>query len=383
MMKRVGVVTLPLWGNYGGMLQAYSLYTVCNSFPHIEAFLVVSEKGGKTALWRKLYRKVRFFVEKCFLLTWPLDNKAGVLDYELFRQSSDFRQKWFHCILPFAKQQINMTAYVVGSDQVWRKTYADIFHSLPFFFLDFAAKTQLERSVAYAASFGRDIWESEGDESKLCSNLLQQFKAVAVRETSGIKICQEELGVKAVQMPDPTLLASLEDYERVLNSEKTRIPKAPFFASYVLDGSPEVAQLLDDVGKNTGLYQQRLIPQTTARNSWDRFYCSVAQWLRYMRDCEVVVTDSFHGCVFSIIYNKSFVCLGNERRGSARFDTLFKTFGLEDRLVLSRDREEVLRVLNTPIDWARINAIHESERQRGLDFLRNNLYDGVPLGAHV
>lgn len=103
----------------------------------------------------------------------------------------------------------------------------------------------------------------------------------------------------------------------------------------------------------------------------------MTQWLRYLRDCDAVVTDSFHGCVFSIIYNKPFVCLGNEGRGSTRFDTLFQVFGLEDRLVTSRDPEKVLRVLQKPIDWERVNAIHEAERQRGLDFLKSNLYDGA------
>lgn len=67
----------------------------------------------------------------------------------------------------------------------------------------------------------------------------------------------------------------------------------------------------------------------------------------------------------------------NERRGSARFDTLFQVFGLEDRLVASRDPEEVLRVLRKPIDWARVNAIHEAERRRALDILGSNLYDGA------
>lgn len=181
--------------------------------------------------------------------------------------------------------------------------------------------------------------------------------------------------MEAVQMPDPTLLVTKEDYERVIRSEKTRIPKVPFFASYVLDASDDTSQLLDDVESDMKLYHQRLLPRTTARKRWDRFYCTVAQWLRYLRDCDAVVTDSFHGCVFSIIYNKPFVCLGNEGRGSARFDTLFQIFGLEDRLVASRDPEEVLRVLRQPIDWRRVNAIREAERQRGHEFLRCNLAD--------
>lgn len=87
------------------------------------------------------------------------------------------------------------------------------------------------------------------------------------------------------------------------------------------------------------------------------------------------MTDSFHACVFSIIYNKSFVCIGNAKRGSARFDTLLQTFGLETRLVQSGDPEAVLRVLHTSVDWDSVNAIRKSERKRGLDFLQANLRD--------
>lgn len=265
--------------------------------------------------------------------------------------------------------------YIVGSDQVWRRKYVK--NKLMTYFLDFATEEQRRHSISYAASFGTDEWEGTPEETQRCGELLRQFKAVSVREFSGVRICKEAFGVDAIQMPDPTLLASPEDYERVINSEKTRVPKAPYFASYVLDDSAEASQLLDDVEKSTGLYHQRLMPKSTARKRRDRFYCTVAQWLRYLRDCDAVVTDSFHGCVFSIIYNKPFVCLGNAGRGSARFDTLFQVFGLQDRLVASRDPEEVLRVLRQPINWQRVHAIHEAERHRGLDFLKKNLYSGA------
>lgn len=269
------------------------------------------------------------------------------------------------------------SVFIVGSDQVWRCSYASYSGGILHYFLDFVTERNIAKSISYAASFGTDEWEGTPEETERCRELLRQFKAVSVREFSGVRICKEVFGVDAVQMPDPTLLASLEDYDRVITSEKTRVPKPPYFSSYVLDDSAEVSQLLDEVEKCTGLYHQRLMPKSSAHKRCDRFYCTVAQWLRYLRDCDAVVTDSFHGCVFSIIYNKPFVCLGNEGRGSARFDTLFQVFGLEDRLVSSRDPEEVLRVLRQPIDWARVNAIHESERQRGLDFLKSNLYDGA------
>ena len=377
-MKHVGIVTLPLWGNYGGMLQALALYSVCNRMPHVKASLLTWRPQDSRPWWRRMYIASRYAAERLLLRFLPAENKAGAMETALWKQARSFQDRWFkHTVIPESSEQQNINSYIVGSDQVWRKTYADIFRKQSFFFLDFASKKQRQSSFSYAASFGLDQWESNQETERLCTNFLRDFKAVSVREFSGVRICKEVFGVDAVQMPDPTLLASLEDYECVINSEKTRVPKAPYLASYVLDDSAEASQLLDEVEKCTGLYHQRLMSKSSARKRCDRFYCTVAQWLRYLRDCDAVVTDSYHGCVFSIIYNKPFVCLGNEGRGSARFDTLFQIFGLEDRLVTSRDLEEVLRVLQKPIDWARVNAILEAERQRGLDFLRSNLYDGA------
>lgn len=384
----VRIITLKLWGNYGSMLQAYALYQLCVKLGGCPMVVQMTHKPLQRL--EISVSSVRSFIVGILralqINCLPLHYEPSCVAKNLGRKAKRFCAKFISCIDDEEEskcQDKKSYPYIVGSDQVWRSVYARMHKTVPFFFLDFATEEQRRKSIAYAASFGADEWEGTPEETERCRELIKQFKAVSVREYSGIEICRQVFGVEAVQMPDPTLLASMEDYERVIDSETTRCPKSSFFASYVLDGSAEVSQLLDEVERTTGLYHQRLMPKSMARRRSDRFYCTVAQWLRYIRDCEVAITDSFHGCVFSIIYNKPFVCLGNELRGMARFDTLFKTFGLEERLVLSRDPEEVLRVLRMPIDWDRVNAIHESERQRGLDFLRNNLYDGTPSNPHA
>ena len=118
---------------------------------------------------------------------------------------------------------------------------------------------------------------------------------------------------------------------------------------------------------------QHLLPHAGAAQRRDRFAHTVGQWLRLIRDAEYFITDSFHGCAFAIIFNKPFVCLGNEKRGAARFDSLLGTFGLKDRLVTRPEHDTVLRILNTPVDWEQVNAIRRSEQARALEFLRHNL----------
>lgn len=382
---KVAILTQSPCGNYGGMLQACALQLVLRKMGCRSEILSLWHHET----WQEKMRRVAHQLKTWFYQLFCKADERKSYDSSRQQMTIDFVSRFLKVAnagLSGARVLFSLDAYdryVVGSDQIWRAAYLRYFCPVDYFFLSFLPEEIRRKSFSYSASFGSDEWEGTLEESLHCSELLKQFKAVSVREFSGLTICKEVFGVDAVQMPDPTLLVGLEDYELVINSEKTRVPKAPYFASYVLDDSDETSRLVDRVEKDTGLYHQRLLPKSSARKRCDRFYCTVAQWLRYLRDCESVVTDSFHGCVFSIIYNKPFVCLGNEGRGMARFDSLFKTFGLEDRLVLSRDRKEVLRVLDTPIDWDRVNAIHESERQRGLDFLKNNLYDVAPPEPHV
>lgn len=370
---KIRILTLPLWGNYGGMLQAYALYRVCSSSSSDVEIVQVrfgTERKPDFSLSR-LIGSFLSFVRRVQIFCAPLQREPVCIRRLLYKSAESFKSKFLRCCSLGDAPKDSDVIFVVGSDQVWRRQYVK--GLLPTYFVDFATEKQRCRSIAYAASFGSDQWEGSPEETVRCGALLRQFKAVSVREHSGVRICSEILGADAVQMPDPTLLASQEDYERVIGSEKTRIPNRPFWVSYVLDKSLETDYLLQTAESRLGLYHQRMLPSSTARKRCDRFYCTVAQWLRYMRDCEAVVTDSFHACVFSIIYNKPFVCIGNTKRGSARFDTLLQTFGLETRLVQSGDPEAVLRVLHTPVDWDSVNAIRKSERKRGLDFLQDNL----------
>lgn len=268
---------------------------------------------------------------------------------------------------------MNDTSFIVGSDQVWRGEYARLIESLPFFFLNFATQEQRQRSIAYAASFGSDEWEGTPEETAECARLLRDFKVVSVREHSGIRICREVFGVEAVQMPDPTLLLEQEDYNHLIRNWRTKSTDTPFMAVYLLDETKEKKALTRTLSKEIGLHAQHLMPHPGAKRLMDRLPLSIPQWLRFMRDCECVLTDSFHGCVFSIIFNKPFICLGNESRGSARFDSLLGTFDLQGRLVTNPSPEELQKLISTPIDWEKVNTIRHCEKQRAFDFLRANL----------
>lgn len=376
-MTMYRILPHPLIHNYGGILQAFALQQILLELGvNNQVINFFSKNWGSLLKKEGIRSKCRNIKQllKIILLASPVALPGMFYPHLFSAFKRRFMRLWNLDLERHKLPELNGgEPFIVGSDQVWRCVYARNIESVPFFFLNFATQEQRQRSIAYAASFGSDEWEGTPEETEECARLLRDFKAISVREQSGIRICREIFGVDAVQMPDPTLLLEQGNYDYLIRHWRTRPLPQPFIAVYLLDETAEKKELVQGLSQCTGLYPQHLMPHPGAKKLMDRLPLSVPQWLRGIRDCECVLTDSFHGCVFSIIFNKPFICLGNENRGSARFDSLLGTFGLQERLLTDPTAEQVAECMRTPIDWERVNAIRHSEQQRAFDFLKQNL----------
>lgn len=365
-MKRL-ILTHPLTGNYGGLLQAYALYKVLDELGE-EPYIFRYEPNDFSLSLKSKYYYLKHYVKYFFgfgrnmVPHWSHLSVANSFTASL--RSIDEKQL----------SKINEAySFVVGSDQVWRASYCRSMKSPGYYFLNFTTTNTRLKSIAYSASFGIDEWEGNQEETRECVKLLRDFKAVSVREHSGILICDRVLGKKSEQMPDPTLLLSQSDYDVIISNSKTWLPEKKYIAYYLIDETPQLQDILESLSIKKGLYLQSLLPHVFAKCRRDRFYLSVAQWLRLIRDCEYFVTDSFHGCVFALIFNKPFICLGNNKRGDARFNSLFESVGWDARLMNNSNMESVVEKLDEKIDWKKINEIVQNERDRGKNFLKVNV----------
>ena len=137
---------------------------------------------------------------------------------------------------------------------------------------------------------------------------------------------------------------------------------------------------INKVAKEKGLQAFQVLPkcQTETRTKEDVknriedcIFPGVTTWLRAFMDAEMTIVDSFHGMVFSIIFNKPFWVIGNANRGMSRFTSLLKVFHLEERLL---DANQLHKVdINRPIDWASVNAILEQKRNECINLLLTEL----------
>lgn len=330
-IMRIGILTLPLHTNYGGILQAYALQTVLERMGH-EVVVIDKPKVlpvpslfmvGKRIIKRLFGYRVGVFSE------WKHNRIYPVIS----RHTQPFVENYIHRKIVHSSEELkedDFDVIVVGSDQVWRPIYYP--GRIENAYLSFAQKWNIIR-VAYAASFGTNNWEYTSEQTKKCGELLKMFDVVSVREESGVELCKERFGVEAVHVLDPTMLLDKEDYIRLI--EKAKIPRSNgTLLNYILDETSEKHILIEQIAKEKNLVPFRVnskVEDPTAPLE-ERIQPPVESWIRGFHNAEFVVTDSFHACVFSILFAKPFVVIGNKERGMARFESLLKMFGLEDRL---------------------------------------------------
>lgn len=376
---RIGILTQPLYCNYGGLVQCYALQQTLQRMGH-EAIVLQREWNRKYTIKGACAYYAKLIVKRLLgrRESWHYYVAKEKRDY-IARETNKFTHNHInprseHCYtteeLRCEVERLQLDAIVVGSDQVWRPDYSPC---QPNYFLDFLSDASSIKRISYAASFGGDQWNWSPELTEQCRTLLQKFDAVSVREHSGIGLCKEHFGVDVVQVLDPTMLLDKEDYVRLVTSPKKR---GGLFC-YVLDRNEEKQSVITSIAHRTSLTAFENMPSlepTTYNLYGDIEKCvapPVEDWLSAFMEAEMVVTDSFHGCVFSIIFNKPFWVIGNKERGMARFDSLLQLYGLQDRLISPADMENV--DVYKPIDWERVNQRRESSKIEALDFIRKSL----------
>lgn len=239
-------------------------------------------------------------------------------------------------------------SYIVGSDQVWRDYFKN-WDKFGRFFLSFVTNNDAVR-IAYAASFGTESLAASGITGELQNDirpLLKKFDAISVREKSGIKLVRW-LGQEAEHVLDPTMLMDKHFYSAIIDESEYSDTETSELFYYILDSSlaklKVVNQLENDLQlKASGIYPNNGEPLKP-----------LELWLKGFRDARFVVTDSFHGMVFSIINNTDFVVFGNKTRGLARIVELLTELGIEGRIIDDSTDYEPGKL--EPIDWDNVNA---------------------------
>ena len=177
-----------------------------------------------------------------------------------------------------------------------------------------------------------------------------------MREASGVDTCKEQFGLLAQHVLDPVMLLEPESYDELLCHQKNM--SNLFY--YVLDANTRTEKLTHNIANELRLNITKI---KDGNESAER--ASIEGWLTSIRNASYMVTDSFHGCVFAIMFNIPFTCIVNEQRGADRFYSLLSEFDLTDRI----DEDCFLREIN----WTAINIKRNKRQKISLAYLSNHL----------
>ena len=377
---KIGIITQPLAVNYGGLLQNYSLQQTLLRLGH-EVY-TINRNNLPSIYFASLPQRLKYSIKQWIKFFIGRPTYSLYWDHcRITMHCASFVQKNIRTTDKFKTQEelldivrrYNFEGYISGSDQVWRPCYSENINND---FLDFCQEQQGVKRIAYAASFGVDEWEFSEEQTRECKRLVKLFDAVSVRENSGIHLCKDYLGVDALHVLDPTLLLEKEDYIKLAEEMKEPISSGELFC-YILDKNQEIESAIECIASKLSLeaFEVKAKKNDFVRKWGEKIRDYVipapTKWLRAFMDAKMVFTDSFHGCVFSIIFNKPFWVIGNKERGNARFDSLLKLFNLEERRVDINGFKDI--DLNAPIDWDKVNSIKRDWQEKSLNFMTDNL----------
>lgn len=376
---KIAILTLPLHVNYGGNVQNFALQHTLHKLGH--DVVTINCQEDNVSLLRYCLSTLKRLIQQ------PINSRHLIFTKNekkyISQNHKKFIDDYINLTIPVKFSSLNsffennhFDAVFVGSDQVWRPKYTPCIES---YFLDFIKENTVIKKISYAASFGSDKWEYNSQQQSNCKSLIQKFNALSVRESIGADMCAEYFGVKAQHVLDPTMLLTKEEYIDVFKNENLPNNNGGLF-NYTLDVGDEKSLLIKDIALSLNMKCFTTYPERTKKNTVfirdlnSYKYPSVQAWLKSFFDADFIITDSFHGTVFSIIFNKPFIALSNQDRGAARFISLLKMFNLESRLVTDVQKFDK-NIIANGIDYEVVNERLEQLRSSSLSFIKDALKD--------
>ena len=347
---KISVLTFSKEDNFGANLQCYALLKTLTSMGHQVDIIDIQLPLVKMGLISRLTR---------------------IGQHYNFMQ---FRRKYFNSSFTKKYKSANelennppvSDMYIVGSDQVWNPAITRRLDPLIYFF-SFLPSDACR--ISYAASFGSSAWNDEKLLPRV-SELIKKFSAVSVREAQGIKICREIFHINAIEVCDPTFL--VPDYDDVCGKyDKNKETDNIIYFKFVRN--KRIENIIEHYAKSGNKKYIKLLDFHKTRGSVIKPYVSVKRWLEYIRYSNMVITDSFHCMVFSILFHRQFIVLPSMKTRSGRMKNLLDKLNLSERFCVDEIdlSSKIDYLMSRKIDYKSIQPIIEDMRFQSLSFLSN------------
>jgi len=360
---KIGIMTFWMSNdNYGQQLQCYALQKYLRNAGH-EAYLIRYNMNNDfvprppTPIWKKFLKvfnpvilREYFLYKKQVASAVQEDKKNQKRKFEEFRSKYIMQsERIYNSCVELKENSPEADIYIVGSDQVWNP---DLFVSFkrqsPAYFLDFGNPST--KRISYAASFCKEKIDDEI--VNIIKPLLQKFDYVSVREKQGLDICKQCGIHNAEYVPDPTILLNPDTYRTLYKDELIKkVDKQYCFLYFLNNESPFQIKTVYDWAKSKNLE----VVYITANSQFDKYektYATIPEWIYLLEHSEYVITNSYHCCVFALLFEKNFGVIPISKRHAgmnSRLNSLFELFQIEERWINTG-----FSVLDKEINWQQI-----------------------------
>lgn len=348
------IALLTIWhvGNYGAELQAYATYRILQELGHEVTIIDFREnEHSGTSLKARIANHVSRLTlsHYKFLQFWKkyLPNKTP--HYHSFEQ--------------LKKNPPQADMYIVGSDQVWN--YRITSEKADAYFLAFG--TDDVKRASYASSFGMGIWKAPEKLTSIAKRMLSKYVAVSCREASGIKILKDVFDIDATEVLDPTML-----FDEYFGMSSQNVTEDGSLAYYPLSSNNELTKFSIDLSQKLGLRPNNINWKLSLSNTiaWNR--PSVEQWVSGIAKSSFVITPSFHGLAFSLLFHKQFIIVNNNinQERKVRMTDLLDKLGLGDRYFDSIEQARQSKIWECSIDYETVFPKLLQMREASINYLK-------------
>lgn len=389
MKGKVGIVSCYFKHNYGSMLQAYATQKVLDNMNIDNETINIDNnidfKNGKRKYYLNQIFNFPFIKSKFGMIKLKFDKRVNktlgsniaIRDskYEEFKKNFNFT-KPYETYKKLTEKCMEYDSVIVGSDQLWLpvNVVAD------YYTLNFVPEEI--NKISYSTSFGvSNIPNKYREKYKY---FLNRINYLSVRETTGVDIIKKFTDKKVEVVCDPTLLLDKKCWMEI--ESKNRIIKDKYILCYFLGKNIEHRKFVERLKEKTGFkivslnHADEYVKYSDEFADIAPYNIGPSEFLNLIHNAEYVCTDSFHGTIFSIIYNKKFFTFRRYKSSSvmstnSRVYSLLEIVDLRDRLLTGK--ECIKDIVNKDIDFDKVNKKIEEFRSKSLDFLKEALCKGV------
>lgn len=365
-MKRIGIATF-FDDNFGTCLQAFSLQQLINKMGYsseIIRYYRQTRTLQSESRWKKLFRYAPSKVLYYFANRALIEQKKAA--FSAFRRDRMvFSEDTYYRDSDLSNLSGHYDALVCGSDMIWSEDFSADWSYL---YLSFADKN---KSISYAPSFGKNSLTE--DNVRVCRPYINGIGALSCREEAGVDLIKRVFGLEAEHVIDPTLLLTQDEWRKAIDNDDRMVNDRYCLVYCFLGTQRGREKIFQQIEKREGL---KLVFLSGADGHYSKYKYKGSvgpmEFVRMYRDAEFVVTDTFHGLLFALIFNKPFVVLAKEPFGVSadRQKSTLSTLGLQDRYI-SYDKIIDQRLLS--LDYSIVNNQIEEMRKTSLGYLRQSL----------